>query len=158
MNRLHSQSGITLMEVLATLATFTVVASGLMTITAYNGKLNNDSRTIAAATELAQNQIEKIRMIVPQPNTVPADLTTGSHTDPNNPLTALDGSGGSYTRSWNVTGVPQYVNGTVVGVRPYMVQVAVTVSWTVPVARSLTAVTYTCTTANCGVCGMANCY
>jgi Tfp pilus assembly protein PilV len=158
MNRLLSQAGITIIEVLATLALFTVVAGGLTTITASNAKLNNDSRTIAAATELAQNEIEKIRMIVPQPNTVPADLTTGSHTDPNNPLTALDGSGGSFTRTWNVTGVSQYNGGTVVGNRPYMVQVAVTVRWTLPVARSVTEITYACTTANCGVCGVASCY
>jgi Tfp pilus assembly protein PilV len=158
MNRLRSEAGITIMEVLGTLAVFSVVATGLMTITASNGKLNNDSRTIAAATELAQNEIEKIRMIVPQPNVVPADLTSGSHIDPNNPLTALDGSGGSFTRTWNVTSVSQYLNGSVVGARPNMVQVAVTVSWTLPVARSVTEVTYACTTANCGVCGVANCY
>ena len=158
MNRLRSQTGITLIEVLGTLAFFTVVATGLMTITASNGKLNNDSKNIAAATELAQNQIEKIRMIVPNPNTVPADLTLGTHADPNNPITELGATNGTFTRSWTVTSVSQYLNGSVVGNRPYMVQVAVTVSWTTPVARAVTAATYACTTANCGVCGVTNCY
>jgi len=115
-----------------------------------NMKLNNDSRTMAAATALVQNKIEQIRLITPQINTVPTDLTLGLHNPAENPITALGGPNGTFRRTWNVTGVLQYLNGTVVGMRPGMVEVAVTVSWTTPLPGALTAVTYACTTPTCG--------
>jgi Tfp pilus assembly protein PilV len=150
MNQLRSQAGISMLEVLSSLALFAVVASGLTTMTVSNIKLNSSSKTIAAATALMQNKIEQIRAIVPVVNTVPADLTNGTHNDPNNPMTALGEPNGTFTRTWTVTTVPQYLNGSVVGARPGMVQVTVTVSWSTPVAGTLTAVTFACTTANCG--------
>ena len=150
MRRLRSQTGISLLEVLASLTVFSVVAAGLTTSVVSNIKFNNSSRTIAAATALVQNKIEKIRMTVPVVNVTPSDLTVGTHTDPNNPLTALGASGGTFTRTWTVSSVSQYLSGSVVGVRPGMAQVAVTVSWTKPTSGSLTSVTYACTTSNCG--------
>ena len=150
MNRFRSQAGVSMLEVLASLALFAVVASGLTTMTVSNIKLNSNSKTIAAATALVQIRIEQIRAIVPVINTVPADLTVGTHNDPNNPLTALGAANGTFTRSWSVTTVPQYLNGSVVGVRPGIVQVAVTVSWSKPAAGTLTSVTYACTTPDCG--------
>ena len=150
MKRLRSQTGFSMLEVLSSLALFAVVASGLTTMGVSNIKLNNGSKTIAAATALMQNKIEQIRAIVPVPNTVPADLTVGTHNDPNNPITALGEPNGTFTRTWAVTPVRQYLNGTVVGARPGMVQVVVTVSWSTPAAGTLTAVTYACTTSDCG--------
>jgi Tfp pilus assembly protein PilV len=150
MNRFRSQDGISMLEVLASLTLFAVVASGLTTMTVSNIKLNSGAKTIAAATALMQNKMEQIRAIVPVVNTVPADLTIGTHNDPNNPMTALGEANGTFTRTWAVTSVPQYLNGTVVGARPGIVQVAVTVSWSTPVPGRLTAVTFACTTANCG--------
>lgn len=150
MNRFRSQAGVSMIEVLSSLAIFAVVASGLTTMTVSNIKLNSDSKTIAAGTALVQNKVEQIRAIVPVINTVPADLTIGTHNDPNNPITALGEANGTFTRAWTVSTVPQYLNGTVVGARPGIVQVAVTVSWSTPVAGTLTAVTYACTTPLCG--------
>ncbi len=150
MNRLRNQAGMSLLEVLSSLALFAVVASGLTTMTVSNIKLDTNSRTIAAATALLQNRIEQIRAIVPVVNTVPADLTIGTHNDPSNPMTALGGANGTFTRTWTVTTVPQYLNGAVVGARPGIVQVAVTVTWSTPTAGSVTAVTYACLTSTCG--------
>jgi Tfp pilus assembly protein PilV len=146
----RSQAGISMIEVLSAIALFSIVAAGITTSTTSNMKLGSRSKTIAAATALAQNKIEKIRMISPQPNTIPADLTLGIHTDSPNPMTALGTTGGNFTRTGTVTGVSQYLNGSVVGLRPGVVQVVVTVSWTTPVAGSVAAVTYACTTPTCG--------
>ena len=150
MTRLGSERGITLIEVAFAFTLFAAVATALSTSIVANIKLSNNSRTIAAATALAQSKIEQLRLTVPVTNAVPTELTLGTHSDPNNPLTALGGTSGSFTRSWVVSGVPQYLNGSVVGNRPAMVEVAVTVRWTTPVAGSQTEVTYVCTTPNCG--------
>jgi Tfp pilus assembly protein PilV len=150
MKRLRNQAGISFVEILGALSIFTVVASGLTTAVISNVRLTTRSKTIAAATALVQNKIEQLRAITPVVNTVPADLTVGTHSDPNNPLTALGDASGTFTRTWSVTGVSQYLNGSVVGVLPGIVQVAVTVSWTTPIAGSLTAATYACTTQSCG--------
>lgn len=150
MNRLRSQTGISLIEMLSAIALFSVVATGLSTSIASNMKLSNQSRTIAAATALVQNKIEQIRLAAPVGN---PDLTTGPHPPlPNPPITALGGPNGTFTRVWNVTRIPQYLpdGTTVVGVRPGIVQVAVTVSWSTPVAGTLTVVTYACITPDCG--------
>jgi len=150
MNRLRSQAGISLIEVLVAVGLFSVAAAGLTTSAVSNIKLNNSSRTIAAATSLVQNKIEQIRLTAPVGGVVPPELSLGSHTDASNPMTALGGPNGTFTRSWTVAGVPQYLAGSVVGVKPGMVQVAVTVSWTSPSAGTLTGVTYACITSSCG--------
>jgi Tfp pilus assembly protein PilV len=150
MPRLHGNAGISLIEVLSAVGLFSVVAVGITTSVVSNVKLNSRSRTTAAATALVQDRIEQIRMIVPIINTVPAELTAGSYSDANNPLTPLGDANGTFTRTWTVAGVPQYLNGSVVGNRPGIVQVAVKVSWSGPLAGSMTAVTYACTTPTCG--------
>jgi Tfp pilus assembly protein PilV len=150
MTQIRSQAGISLVEVLFSISLFSVVAVGLNASTVVNMQLNTRGKTIAAATALAQNKLEQIRMIIPVTNTVPADLTTGTHQDPGNPMTALDGGTGTFTRTWNVAGVPQYYNGSVVGVRPALVRVAVTVTWSTPIPGTVTVVSYTCSTPNCG--------
>lgn len=146
----RSVRGATLIEVLAAVSLFSIIAVGLTGSTVSCIKRNHDSRTIAAATALVQNKLEQIRLIQPVVNVVPADLTTGVHQDASNPLTPLGGSGGTFTRTWTVTRVPQYLNGTAVGFRPGITQVAVTVSWTVPSRGRVTGVTYACITPTCG--------
>jgi Tfp pilus assembly protein PilV len=150
MKRLGTDSGISLIEVTFAFSLFAAVATALSTSIATNIKLSNESRTLAAGAALAQTKLEQLRLTAPVTNTMPADLTLGTHLDPGNPLTATGGTNGTFTRRWVVSGVPQYLNGTVVGSRAAMVEVAVTVSWTTPTAGSQTAVTYVCTTPYCG--------
>ena len=146
---LANQTGLSLIEVLSAIALFTVIATGLNTSLTSNISLSSASRTTAAALALAQNKIEQIRQINPVQNVTPADLTLGTHSDPNNPLTALGATNGTFTRTWTVASVPQYLSGTLVGNRTGIAQVTVTVSWSTPVAGSLKAVTYACTTPLC---------
>jgi prepilin-type N-terminal cleavage/methylation domain-containing protein len=148
MNHLGSQAGFSLIEVLTAIGLFSVVAVGLSTSTISNMGLNTRSRTIAAANALAQNKVEQLRLIQPQLYTMPPELTAGTH--PPETVTALDGSAGTYTRTYTVSSVPQYYNGSVVGARPGIVEVKVSVSWPAPFAGSVSAVTYACTTPNCG--------
>jgi hypothetical protein len=150
MQRLGSTDGVTFVEVLAALGLFSVVAVGLTTSIVSDTKLGNQSRVVAAGAALAQDKIEQLRMIQPVANTIPADLTVGTHVDPSDPMTWLGGTRGTLTRTWNVTGVPQYLNNAVVGVRPGIVQVAVTVSWSTPASGSITNVTFACTSTTCG--------
>jgi len=148
---LRRPAGFTLIEVMSAIAIFSVVAVGLSTSTISNMQLNTRSKTLAAASALLQNKIEQIRLIQGVSYTPPADLTSGTHPDTaNNPMTALDSASGSFTRTWTVSGVPQYLGTTVVGVRPGVVKVVVTVSWSAPLAGSVSEVTYACTTPTCG--------
>jgi len=148
MNQLGNQTGLSLIEVLTAISLFSIVATGLSTSTISNMQLTTRSKLLTAANALVQNKIEQIRMINPDAYSVPSDLTPGTH--PPETVTALDGSNGSFTRSWTVTTVPQYYNGSVVGARPGLVEVTVTVAWTSPLPGMATAVTYACTTPICG--------
>jgi Tfp pilus assembly protein PilV len=150
MRHLRSTAGVTFIEVLAALGLFSVVAVGLTTSIVSDTKLGNQSRVVAAAASLAQDKTEQLRMIQPVLNAVPGDLTLGTHVDPSDPMTWLGGTQGTLTRTWTVTGVPQYLGNTVVGVRPGIVQVAVTVSWSTPMSGSITNVTFACTSPTCG--------
>jgi type II secretory pathway pseudopilin PulG len=152
MRRIRNHDGLSIIEVLSAVGVFSLVAASITSSVVSNIKINTRGRTTSAAAALAQDKIEHLRNIVPDPvtNAVPADLTAGTHTDPGNPLTALGDTNGTFTRIWTVGGVPQYLNGTVVGNRPGVVLVSVTVSWPQPLAGSVTAVTYACTTPTCG--------
>jgi prepilin-type N-terminal cleavage/methylation domain-containing protein len=150
MNHPRSQTGFTLIEVMSAIGLFSIIAVGLSSSTIANMRLNSRGKTLAAAHALAQNKIEQIRLIQPAIFTIPADLTAGTHNDAGNPMTALDGTSGSFTRSWTVSMVPQYYNGSIVGARVGVVKVTVTVSWPNPLAGSVTHVTYACTTPTCG--------
>lgn len=147
---LSGAAGFGMVEVLAALALFSVVAVGVSAAIVSGTRSNFQSRMQAAASALAQNKIEQIRAIAPSSGTTPADLTLGLHTDSANPISGLEGSGGKFTRTWTVTGVKAYLGSTVVGWRPNMVRVEVHVSWTKPAAGDMAIVTYACTTPNCG--------
>ncbi|MFM8411801.1 MAG: prepilin-type N-terminal cleavage/methylation domain-containing protein [Alphaproteobacteria bacterium] len=147
---LSGAAGFGMVEVMASLALFSVVAVGVSAAIVSGTRANFLSRMQAAASALAQNKIEQIRALAPSSGTVPADLTLGAHTDPANPITGLEGTSGKFTRTWTVSGVKMYLGSTVVGLRPNMVRVEVHVTWTKPSAGDMTVVTYTCTTSNCG--------
>jgi type II secretory pathway pseudopilin PulG len=152
MNRLRTSTGITLIEILSAIGLFSVLATALTTMVIGSVKSNDDNRTTAAATALAQNKIEQLRAIHPSDTVTmgSTQFTTGSHSDPNNPITEFGASGGTFTRTWTVSYVSQYYNGSVVGNRPGMAQVKVKVSWTTPQTRSVELVSYVCTKSRCG--------
>lgn len=132
------RNGFAMLEVLAAMTLFTVVAVGLATTTAGAIKATTASKQATAATALVHDKLEQLRAL--DPTTNPADLAPGVHSDPLNPLTATGEGQGMYTRAWSVT-----PNTPRIGLS----EVAVTVSWPGPVARAVTAVTYVCRTATC---------
>ncbi|MBI4517685.1 MAG: prepilin-type N-terminal cleavage/methylation domain-containing protein [Deltaproteobacteria bacterium] len=134
----HPERGYTVIEVLAAISIFAIVATGLSTTTAGTLKANGTSRRVAAATSLVQDKVEQLRAL--DPTTNPGDLTAGAHTDALNPITPLGQAGGKFTRSWTViANTPKYG----------LSQVVVTVSWSNPESRSVVGVTYVCRTALC---------
>ncbi len=138
MTRFRGDAGLSMIEVMIGISLFALIAAGLASTTVAAIRANNTSKQITAAAALVQNKLEQLRSL--DPAAAPADLTPGTHTDPGNPLTPLGGGGGSFTRTWQVTS-----NTPVLKVS----RVAVTVSWTVPVASSVTGVTYVCETRTC---------
>ena len=138
MNRTQHSDGFALLEVLAAMTLFAVVATGLATTTIGTVKANRFSRQMAAATALMHDKLEQLRAF--DPTTNPADLKVGSHDDPLNPLTPTGQGRGTYTRAWTVT-----ANKPKIGVS----QIVVTVSWKSPDDHSIFAVTHVCQTATC---------
>jgi len=63
------------------------------------GRAHTDSRNAAAATALAQEQLEALRNL---PIGAPG-LTSGTYQDPGNPMTADGGPNGIFSRSWTVS-------------------------------------------------------
>jgi prepilin-type N-terminal cleavage/methylation domain-containing protein len=136
--KMRHQAGLSLVEVLAGVAIFSVVAAGLASSTVATIRANAVSRDTAAAAALVQDLIEKYRALDPAAN---ADwFTGGSHSDRNNPLTALGARGGPFTRTWTVlTDTP----------RRGLSQIVVTVSWRSPEPRQVTGVAYVCRNDTC---------
>lgn len=150
MGRSRREAGFGLIEILASIALFAVVAVAVSTSVVNTAKRNRQGSALSIAANLVQNQIEKIRAITPVSGTIPADLTTGLHLDPLNPISGTGAAGGGYTRTWTVAGVPQLLGGTVVGNVPGIVRVEVAVTWSVPFAGKMSATTYVCLTPTCG--------
>jgi prepilin-type N-terminal cleavage/methylation domain-containing protein len=136
--RWQGESGLSLIEVLAGIAIFSVVAAGLASSTVATIRANAVSRDTATAAALIQDKLEQFRALDPAGN--PADLTAGTHSDANNPVNALGAAGGSFTRKWTVTANTP---------RRGLSQVVVTVSWASAQRRTLTGVAYVCSTSTC---------
>jgi len=136
--RASSTAGFGVIEVLASLAVFAIVAAGLAANSVASVRANRVSREISVAATLAQDKMEALRSLDPAAN--PPDLTTGSHVDPNNPLTAFGGAGGFFTRVWTVTR-----NSPSTG----MYTVVVTVSWGDGGSRQTRVVGYVCPSKAC---------
>jgi type II secretory pathway pseudopilin PulG len=131
-------AGFGVVEVLAALSVFAIVASGLAANSVAATRANRVSREISVAAALAQDKMEALRSLDPAAN--PPDLTAGNHVDPNNPLTAFGGAGGFFTRSWMVTrNAPSLGLSTVV----------VTVSWGDGGSRTTHVVGYVCPSREC---------
>lgn len=127
-----------MIEVLAAITVFGIVAAGATvgTISTIRGNMVSRDATVAAA--LIQDKIEQLRAL--DPSTNPADLTSGLHNDPLSPLNDLGQTGGKYTRTWTVARNTPSLN---------MAQVTVTVTWADPAARSLVSSTFLCLTPTC---------
>jgi type II secretory pathway pseudopilin PulG len=125
-------------EVLVGVSIFAVIAAGLASSTIATARANGVSKETAAAAALVQDKIERFRSL--DPTTNPAELTAGTHADPNNPVTALGAAGGYFTRTWTVTANTP---------RTGMSQVVVSVTWKNHAQRTLTGVAYVCSSATC---------
>jgi len=135
---LRTEAGISLIEVLAALTVFAIIAAGAATGTISTTRGNATSRHATAASALIHDQIEQLRALDPATN--PAALTNGSHTDPLNPISDIGTAGGIFTRTWTVTRNSP---------RTGLADVRVTVTWKDPSSRTLTSATYVCLTATC---------
>ncbi len=136
MTRARGQAGFSIIEVLAAMAIFGILAAGLTSATVGTIKSNSISRQAAAATALVQNKVEQLRA----PTVPVADLTAGLHSDARNPMSSLGHGGGTFTRTWQVTRNSP---------RTGIAQVVVTVAWNGPEPLSVNGVTYVCQSATC---------
>ena len=138
MTRRPNQRGMSLIEVLAAVTIFAIIAAGAAVGTITTIKGNTASRSVTAAAALIHDKMEQLRALAPAAN--PADLRAGEHTDPNNPLTELGVRGGRYQRTWTVTANSP---------RRGLSEVVVTVTWNDGVRRVLRSATYVCRSATC---------
>lgn len=136
MTQARVQAGFSIIEVLAAMAIFGVLAAGLTSATVGTIKSNSTSRQAAAATALVQDKVEQLRA----PTVLVADLTAGIHADARNPISPLGHGGGAFTRTWAVTR-----NSPKTGIA----QVVVTVGWNGPEPLSVNGVSYVCQSATC---------
>jgi Tfp pilus assembly protein PilV len=138
MKPVGNDRGISLLEVLASITLFSVVAASLSATTIGTIKFNAASKDTAAASALVHDKVERFRTLNPAAN--PADLTPGTHSDALNPMTPLGKTGGRFSRVWTVT-----PNTPRIGLS----LVVVTVTWNGPESRSVSGSTYVCRTETC---------
>src|SRR5262245_31679564 len=138
MSRIATEHGISLIEVLAAVTVFALVAAGAAAGTIATIRGNATSRGVSEATALIHDKIEQLRALDPTGN--PADLTSGVHNDPLNPMNPLGQAGGTYSRSWTVVRDSP---------RHGLAEVTLTVSWRDSRPRTLKSATYLCLTPTC---------
>jgi Tfp pilus assembly protein PilV len=136
MKQLGLAEGFSIVEVMASLTLFALVAAALATTSAGTIRYNLHSRDSTAASALVQDKIEDFRALDPGA----ADLTPGSHQDPLSSLDALGHSGGKFSRSWTVTADSP---------RRGLATVVVNVRWQDRGERSISGATYVCRTPTC---------
>ena len=138
MKRALASAGFGALEVLVSLTLFSVVATALMRTTVGTTRGNHTSKNAAVAATMIYDKVEQFRSYDSGSN--PADLTGGNHVDPLGALTATGYAGGKFLRSWTVVeNVPRH------GIS----RVDITVAWSDPRPRSVSATTYVCRTATC---------
>lgn len=90
---LKSERGIGLIEILIAMVLFGIGLSFAMRTLPDSNVIMTRGRNITKATQFAQEKIEQL-MAVPYGD---ADLTAGTHNDPDNPIDR------TFTRTWTVT-------------------------------------------------------
>jgi type II secretory pathway pseudopilin PulG len=93
-SRFASPRGYLLQEVMIALAIFSIGVAGLGTLMLSTSANNTAANILTQATLLAVERLENLKM-----ESIP-DLTTGSYSDPNNPVDARGRSGGIFHRTW----------------------------------------------------------
>jgi prepilin-type N-terminal cleavage/methylation domain-containing protein len=88
-----NQEGMTLIEMMVVCVIMGIAFLGLVGIFPLGMQNLNESRMRTVATDLAQEKMEELLDL----SSIAADLTAGSHTDPNNPVRS------TFDRFWNVT-------------------------------------------------------
>jgi prepilin-type N-terminal cleavage/methylation domain-containing protein len=115
---LAGSDGFSLVEAMVAASILAVVALGSAVGADRAVRHNVYSRSLAAATTLAQSKVEDLKSKV----TSHTDLTAGAHADAINPLRPDGTTGGIFTRTWNVT-----VDTPAAGLKT----VQITVSWSI---------------------------
>jgi prepilin-type N-terminal cleavage/methylation domain-containing protein len=138
MTRPRRMHGSTLIEVLAGVSVFAIIAAGAAAGTIATIRGNTASRDVTAAAALIHDKLEQLRALDPAAN--PADLTAGAHHDALNPINELAQRGGVFKRTWTVAANSP---------RRGLAEVKVTVTWSDPVPRTLSSATYVCLTRTC---------
>jgi type IV pilus assembly protein PilV len=108
---LRNGRGFTLIEIMVAVALLVIGILGLIATATSVIQGNAISRQMTTAMALAQERMEILKRL----SYTASDLTSGSHTDPGNPLSTI------YTRSWTVADNSPAAN---------MKTVQVTVAWT----------------------------
>lgn len=130
--------GFTVVEVLAAMTVFGIVAAGMAANSVAVMRANRHSRDFSAAGALAQDKMEQLRALDVASN--PPDFTAGAHTDAANPITAHGQAGGMFTRQWAVTrDAPA----------PGVATVVVAVTWSDGATRTVRVVGYVCQSRAC---------
>ncbi|UCH83247.1 MAG: prepilin-type N-terminal cleavage/methylation domain-containing protein [Candidatus Latescibacterota bacterium] len=93
LSTLKSQKGIGLIEILIAMVLFGIGLSFAMRTLPDSNIIMTRGRNVTKATQFAQEKLEQL-MSIPYSD---ADLTAGTHNDPDNPIDR------TFTRSWTVT-------------------------------------------------------
>jgi len=139
MKRLSCTKGVTVIEVMAAVGIFALVASGLTANTVAIIRNNMISKKAATASALIHDKVEYLRALDPEQS--PPDFEPGAHSDALNPMNPLGQQGGDYIRTWVVTRDTPATG---------LAEIEVTVAWQKPTPSSITGVTYVCQTGTCG--------
>jgi len=92
--------GFTLIEALIAMAIFSIGILAVGSMQLWNTKNNTTGNLTTQATMLARQKVEELK------NEDIGVLTSGTYSDPNNPVDENGNSGGIYTRTWNIAGSP----------------------------------------------------
>lgn len=133
-----NQRGFTLIEIVIGTTLVLLVTAGMAASTIGSLQTTAVSNHVTVASALVHDKIEQLRSL--DPSTNPPDLTAGEHSEGAGTIDQFGNAGGAFTRAWVVT-----ANTPILGVS----RVVVSVRWSDPSPRTVTAVTYVCEKPSC---------